>query len=127
MPYESDKSQWPLLITYPIGEATDDDIEQYLEDQAQALARNAPHVVIMDASRGKAMGAAHRRRISQWVKDNAEALGTYRKGLAFVSASTVVRGILTATYWLFPPPYPYKVFSDPDRAKQWALAQLTTG
>ena len=45
-------------------------------------------------------------------------------GSAFVISSTLVRGILTAIYWVAPPVYPCDLFAYFDAACRWSLGQL---
>jgi hypothetical protein len=123
MPYEHDESQWPLIVCRTIGESTDEDIQAYITAHEAALARGR-HVVVIDASAGKNMGHVHRRQIADWVRARSAALHERRAGLAFVSRSALVRGMLTATYWLTPPPYPTHIVSTLDEARKWALDQL---
>ena len=41
-------------------------------------------------------------------------------GTAFVLTSTVMRGVVTAIYWMAPPVYPYAFFPSRDAATVWA-------
>ena len=46
-------------------------------------------------------------------------------GTSFVLSSPVMRGVVTAVYWLAPPVYPYRFFATLPEAQAWAKAQLT--
>lgn len=41
--------------------------------------------------------------------------------LAYVVSKPIVRAALTAYFWIFKPPYPYRIFSDRGPAEAWVL------
>ena len=120
MPYRHDESPWPLVIVSPIGESSDADLDEYVRRHDALMARAQPHVVVMDARQGRLVRPEHRKRLAAWNKANEPTLRRCRLGLAFVSDSTLERGVLTATSWLSPPPYPYRTFSSLEEASAWA-------
>lgn len=79
---------------------------------------------MLDARDANQMSAAHRKRVAEWLTLHREELRRYHVALAFVSGSALIRGVLTAIYWLHPPPYPYKMFGALDEAKAWALEMV---
>jgi hypothetical protein len=119
MPYAFTDSKWPIVICEPIGVSTDGDIDEYIRTNEQAVARHEPHFVIVDARQGESMAAVHRRRVADWVTQNEPALRAYRVGLAFVSESALLRGVLTAIYWVRRPPYPTAWFRTLQEAEDW--------
>lgn len=68
-------------------------------------------------------------RVRKLVAERLAAQNAARKvllrGEATVLESALVRGGLTAIYWLSPPGYPWKIFGDMSEALHWAQAQLT--
>ncbi|MCH2110585.1 MAG: hypothetical protein MK135_14780, partial [Polyangiaceae bacterium] len=104
-----------------------EDLEAYTKVLAEKLALRVPHVVIVDASRGQMMRGTHRRILADWNRRHAEELQKYRRGVALVSRSAALRGMLTAVYWLFPPPYPHKMTNTLREAIDWARTQLERG
>ena len=46
-------------------------------------------------------------------------------GTAIVLSSPVIRGVVTAIYWLTPPVYPYTLCKTAPEAHAWASAKLT--
>jgi hypothetical protein len=50
----------------------------------------------------------------------------YCAGTAIVLSSSIIRGVVTAIYWLTPPVYPYTLCSTDDEARAWATKQLQT-
>lgn len=124
MPMNANERDWPILLCEAVGESTDEDIEAYLRLLEEVLRRRERHVLIVDATRGKAMKGTHRQRIAAWNKRNAEALRLYRAGLVLVTDSAMLRGIVTAIYWISAPPFPYLAMSSIERARFWAHEQL---
>jgi len=124
MPMQSDERDWPILLCKAVGESTDEDIAEYLRWLEQLLARKKRHVLIVDASAGKSMKGTHRQQIAQWNKNNATELRKYRAGLVLVTDSAMLRGVLTAIYWISAPPFPYHVADTTVRARIWAREQL---
>ena len=48
----------------------------------------------------------------------------YNQGSAIVVPNTLVRGIMTAVFWLSPPRFPNQAFASVGAAKQWASQRL---
>jgi hypothetical protein len=120
MPFASDDRSWPLLRVEASGESSDEDIESYLRELSRQLARKQPHVVIVDATKGRSLRATHRKSIADWNRTNAAELKRYRLGLAVVAPNPLLRGLITAVYWLFPAPFPYRCFERDEQAEAWA-------
>lgn len=87
------------------------------------IAPKRPYVMITD-TRGitEIPGADVRKLTSEWMEKNAR--GHTSLGSATIVKSAVVRGALTALYWLFEPPSPQAVVSDWAEAHAWALAKF---
>ncbi|MCA9608982.1 MAG: hypothetical protein KC619_25450 [Myxococcales bacterium] len=124
MTYVADDEAWPLCVDTMSGHATDAEVERYNARRAQRLAREGPHVQIVDARGAERMNADQRRRIADFNRDHRDAQAAWVAGVAFISDSTVIRGVLQAIYWLHPPPYPTAVFDELDAAMRWARARL---
>lgn len=123
MPYEHDESKWPIVVSRSIGESEDADIAAYIAAHEAAISRG-PHVVILDARNGVGMSGKHRKQVADWIREAGPRLVRSRLGLAFVSGSLVTRGLITATYWLTPPPYPQQSFKTMPEAEAWASELL---
>ena len=124
MPYIQDRSQFPLVIDVMSGESHDEDIARYIAAHKELLDRKQIYAAVLDARAGKMMSAPHRKQIADWLKSDKARLEQFHASLAFVAASAILRGILTAVYWVAPPPYPYKIFEHIDDAKTWTLARI---
>lgn len=126
MPLSFDLERWPIAVCRAYGESTDDDLRAYTGRLSELLAREQRHVLIVDASGAKTLKGTHRQMVAEWNKANAEKLAKYRVGLVLVTRSAVLRGMITAVYWVFTPPFPYKAVDSIDSAFVWARERLTS-
>lgn len=100
---------WPIVVSTIFGK---EHSEQDLSDayaQWTAFMHRGPHVLIMDMTRGTAGAtAAQRARVAAWIEEN-EPLFKAGKQIAHVMVidSAVIRGIVTAVFWLRPPANPH--------------------
>ncbi len=124
MPFAYNDLEWPLLIIKASGESSDRDLDRYIATLSEALSRCERHVVVVDASEGQNLKSTHRKRVAAWNQANEPALKKYRAGLVLVTESAVLRGLITAVYWLFPPPFPYRTADSIDDARSWGFKQL---
>ena len=119
MPFRADDRNWPLLLIEASGDSSDQDLEQYLGELSRKLAQKVPHVVVVDATLGKSLKATHRKMVADWNRAHAGELRRYRLGLALVTPSALLRGLITAVYWIFPAPFPYRCFDSTAEARKW--------
>ena len=70
------------------------------------------------------MPAAQRKRQAEWIESNREDLRRYTKGTAFVINNPLMRGALTAIFWLTRYETPYVVVATLEAAEEWALNRL---
>jgi hypothetical protein len=120
-----DDSQWPLLVvTYPADPPLEDVVSVFSEVDA-FYKRNSDHFAwVVDASRVQHTEAKARKATSEHEARSKDHMRQFNCGTAFIIKSTLVRGILTAIFWLAPPAYPYEIFSDLASARDWSLRQL---
>ena len=91
----------------------------------EALAdRTTPHIAIQEAPDGvPRISPLHRQELSEWVQKGGGAHMTCR-GTAFVTESSLARGLITAVSWVAPTAYPQKTFADRRTALEWGYEQL---
>ena len=74
------------------------------------LRRREPYVTISDVSATRELpNAIVRRELAEWSKEFEPLMQQFTIGSAIVIQSTLIRGGLTALFWLAPPPYPQSV------------------
>lgn len=113
---------WPLVeVDYPpvvaVGEMT-----VVYDEVRRLLARGEPFALVHHTT--STLDAKTRRYVAERLRENALLSRTLIKGEAIVSASPIVRGVLTALQWIFPHPHPARAFEDAETARQWCRAML---
>lgn len=120
-----DDSQWPrVYVTWPAAPLADEDFEAAVREMSALLERRERYVIIHDARRAVRPTPNQRALAAEHQKRDAESTRRLLKGVALVTASPVIAGVLTAINWIFPAPYPMKTFSTMNAAEAWATAQL---
>lgn len=78
---------------------------------ARPVLYDIPHPSVLDAKA--------RQRLTDLLTLYRETIGKHTLGYALVTPSATVRGILTAIFWISPPPYRHKVFGNTRAAFEW--------
>lgn len=122
---EVDESRWPLVvIRWPSGSVTDDDVEEFLRLSKTHLLRGQRFASLHDGVRASGLDSKQRRRMSEHVNDSRRLLERWHVAAAIVSPSALVRGIVTAVNWVSPPPFPQRQFATRAEAEAWILGAL---
>jgi hypothetical protein len=122
-----DEDAWPLVyIRFPSGRLSDHGLETYLTRFNGYLRRDGQFVSISDCrGLGIAPNANLRKRITDWLaEDDQVNLGPKNAGHALLFGNTVIRGALTAVFWIASPPAPIKAFGSITDAAPWVRERL---
>lgn len=114
-----DESAFPLVIVSFGREAmTDAQIEDFIAQLTAILRRRQKHLVIMDALWvEEGLDARQRKRFTDFVQNGEmRDLSRYKMADVLLLKSPILRGMLTAVFWLAPPVSPTKPFADIDEA-----------
>lgn len=65
------------------------------------------------------MRAEQRRQVAELLEARKERLREITAGYVMVTPSAIVRGLLTAVFWVAPPPYENRVVATPDEGFRW--------
>jgi hypothetical protein len=110
--------RWPAVFT-------DDALESFLESvEAVVAAQRGPFAWVVMADAMMAMSAKQRKMFSEGEARMQPQDKLYCAGTAIVLQSPIVRGIVTAVYWLTPPVYPYLLCPNEDQGRGWASKKL---
>lgn len=120
-----DASQWPLLLVSLPQTQTDQDIERYLQVLAKYRSRQQPYVIVLDTDRSMGFTARQRQMQGEYVRAGMEESRKYLRAIAFVASAAWRRGMLTAVFWIQPPPAAYEIFTSRAEAVRWTMEKLS--
>jgi hypothetical protein len=104
---------WPDVVSEP-------ELQRFVERHDGLLAAHpAAYVALHEAVSVPLLGAKQRAFLAKWVGENADKNHVFCRGVAFVTSSSLVRGIITAVSWMHTHPYPSKTFSEREAALAW--------
>jgi len=110
--------------TFP-EETTDEELRACLEARERWATRAHYHVAwVIDLSKITKASATQRQAFGQHLKRFEEFNVRWNVGSALIVPKAWLRGLVTAVFWISPPAFPNKLFSDPLDAEDWAKAQL---
>jgi hypothetical protein len=120
-----DDSRFPLVLTVFEGPVNDAEFDAYLEETTKrTISRQTRNVVIVDASAASRPPASQRKRQADWLNQHRPMLKQYNLGTVFVIANPLIRGGLTAIFWISPMPSPTTVVATYAQAEAWAFDRL---
>lgn len=117
---------WPIVVSTIYGKVHSEETLQEAYDAWTDFMIRGPHVLILDMTQGTAGAtAAQRARVAEWLHTN-KALLQARRQLAHVLVfdSAIMRGIVTAVFWLHPPANPHFAAANMNKAVDYAVASL---
>jgi hypothetical protein len=101
---------FPLVVNTLPERIRPEDLPQFFAKSERVLQRREPYVTISDVRATKEIpNATVRKALADWSKQIEPLMKQYTVGSAIVITSPLVRGGLTALFWLAPPPYPQQV------------------
>lgn len=116
----------PVIRIAHDGATSDEDFERYLNTLRDSMyAPNAGHrLLVIDATYSAPTPATQRRMQADWMKEHADRIRKFTVGVAFVIPSGMIRGMLTAIFWIQPLPSPHEVCATLEQALDWGDTQL---
>jgi hypothetical protein len=110
--------------TFP-EEGTDEELHACLEARERWARRAHYHVAwVINLSHITKASATQRQAFGEHLKRFEEFNVRWNAGSALIVPSGWLRGLVTAVFWITPPKFPNKLFSEPLEAEAWAKAQL---
>ena len=104
---------------------SDGELQQLL-DRFWEVAKNTGdrYALVLDLSIAPPMPPRQRQLLTDQMRAAEGELAIDCVGTALVFRSPLMRGLLTAIFWLFKPPYPTRAFASADPARAWLQALL---
>lgn len=119
-----DRSQWPIVIVEMQGQYSDEYFAEYLAELSELTRTSVGWALIIDASRADRSPASQRRMQAEWMKEHRPWIRMGLVGTAFVIRSRLVRGGLTAIFWVQPMASPHTVVATRGEALAWCRKEL---
>jgi hypothetical protein len=117
-----DTTRWPIMIITVLSPSIRDDcLRKSLSVAISMLAeRGGPYSLVLDNRLVNYLPAMQRKMIADSMALRAERARSLCRGMALVMVSPLVKGLLTAIFWLRQPVIPTRVFTQLDEALVWA-------
>jgi len=99
---------------------SDPEIDELLAELEGHLAGATPYVLLFDLTRAGTPNALQRRKLAMHMRKNTSRIRRTVRGVGVIVQSSVARGIITAIFWIAPPPVPHRLFTARAEATEWA-------
>lgn len=100
MPIRLDISQLPLATVRWEGVCSDEEVSAYLTEMTALVKRPGRRALVYDAREAALPTATQRSLQGNWLKEHQLRIRANTVGTAFVIQSAIVRGGLTAVFWI---------------------------
>jgi hypothetical protein len=123
---------WPIVRSaFPERRVPDGALRSVLDHleslMSEAAKRREKLFLITDLTATQEMPSASQRHLAaQWLKRNEALLRVATVGTAHVTPSALLRGILTAVFWISAPPKPYTFVATLEEAMLRGIRLLET-
>jgi DNA-binding transcriptional regulator YbjK len=124
MPIHVDSHRLPLLHIRYDGPFSDQELGTYLSQLDDVLRTPGRKVAIIDLLTAVAPPASQRRAQAAWIERNEALLRQNFTATAIVTDSALIRGVVTAIFWVRPLPYPTQVVEGMEAAREWLAPYL---
>jgi len=111
-----------VVLATPPSDVTDASVAAFLNDLQANLDSERAYALVVDMTHTGKLTAKQRRQVGLHIAHNRERVRRIVRGIAIVTPSTVKRGVITAVFWLSPPPAPHRTFDTTGEAMRWALS-----
>ncbi|HKU36965.1 MAG TPA: STAS/SEC14 domain-containing protein [Polyangiales bacterium] len=124
MPLHIDRRGLPLLRLTYIGEYSDDELIRFLSELKAVLALPGSKACLIDLCEATAGSARQRKLQGEWIREHESLLARDFVAAAIVTDSAVIRGTVTAVFWIRPLPMPTHVAPTLAAAEAWLAPYL---
>jgi hypothetical protein len=125
MQIELDTAHWPVPVVRPKGEASGEELKQFLADYSALIRKKREaYVLVIDLRMAADLPAAQRKIITDYMQKQEEFARAYCRGTVLVFSSVMMRALLTGILWVRRPPQPLHIAATLNDANTWALKTL---
>jgi hypothetical protein len=126
LPLQVERQTLPLLRLAYIDAYSDLELEQFLRALDAVLDLPGRKACLIDLTRAQAGSAKQRQMQGQWIKAHESVLERDFAAAAIVTDSTIIRGAVTAVFWIRPLPFPSHVAATVENAQAWLAPYLAS-
>ena len=110
--------EWPVVVIRAAAyEISDEQFSEAMHNFGDEIKkRQGLYAMVIDTIGSHKLPPSQRRILTDYLKQEEELTKKFCAGQAMVMKSSVVRGIMTAVFWMYKPPYETKVFTNIDEA-----------
>lgn len=126
MPLHVDRQDLPLLRLTYVGEYSDYELSRFLGEVETVLTLPGRKAGLIDLTRATAGSAKQRQTQGEWIALHEKTLQRDFAAAAIVTDSALIRGTVTAVFWIRPLPLPTHVAATVAKAEAW-LAPYIAG
>jgi uncharacterized protein YejL (UPF0352 family) len=119
LPLQIDRETLPLLRLRYVGEYSDAELAMFLRKLDAVLELPGKKVCLIDLSGAAAGSATQRQMQASWIGRQEKVLAKEFAAAAIVTDSAIIRGTVTAVFWIRPLPFPTRVTSTVQSAEEW--------
>ena len=119
-----DDSHWPLLINRLEGEASNEELDDYLARSTDYMSRGRPFVLVVDLGRVANPPIEQRQRLGAWSRQNDALMRRTVLGTVYINPSAIIRLALSVLLYARKPSHPYVIVSQEHQALEWAIKRL---
>jgi len=109
-----------LVIVTPPAQLSDVIVDTLLAELTAHLSRGEPYVLLFNLSSAGVPNAIQRRKLAEHMATHDVSVRRVVRGLAIVAPSPLIRGMVTAMFWIVAPPIPYQMCGTLAEARTWA-------
>ena len=124
MPLLIDRKNLPVLQLRYVGDYSDAELAVFLRELDDVLKAPGRKLCIFDLSKATTGTARQRQLQGEWIKRNEQALKREFAAAAIVTDSAIIRGAVTAIFWVRPLPFPTRIVATLESAEVWLAPHL---
>jgi hypothetical protein len=109
-----------FVVVTPPAQLTDALVDALLSELAEHLLRGEPYVLLFDLSATGLPNATQRRKLAEHMATHEAIIRNVVRGIAIVAPNPLVRGMVTALFWVVPPPIASHMCGSHAEALEWA-------
>ncbi|HKP60252.1 MAG TPA: STAS/SEC14 domain-containing protein [Polyangiales bacterium] len=119
MPLVIDRKNLPMLQLRYVGDFSDAELTEFLRELDEVLKLPGRKVCVFDLAKATTGTPRQRQIQGAWIAKNEDALARGFAAAAIVTESAIIRGAVTAIFWIRPLPFPTRVVATLEAADEW--------